>query len=40
MNKEEFEKAIAEVAERLGLYLEQQVEARLEVDEEQRRKGG
>jgi len=24
MNKEEFEKAIAEVAERLGLYLEQE----------------
>ncbi len=32
MNKEEFEKAIAEVAEKLGLYLDQQVEARLEVE--------
>lgn len=35
MNKEEFEKALAEVAERLGLYLEQQVDARLEAEEEQ-----
>ena len=40
MNKEEFEKAIAEVAERLGLLLDQQVDARLEVEEEQRRGGG
>ena len=37
MNKEEFEKAIAKVAERLDLYLDQQVEARREVEEEQRR---
>ena len=36
MNKEEFEKAIAEVAERLDLYLDQQVEARREGEEEQR----
>jgi DNA topoisomerase VI subunit B len=35
MNKEEFERAIAEVAERLELYLEQQVDARLEAEEEQ-----
>ena len=40
MNKEEFGKAFAEVAERLGLYLDEQVEARLEAEEEQRRKGG
>lgn len=38
MNKEELEKAIAEVAERLSLYLDQQVEARLEA--EQKRKQG
>ena len=36
MNKEEFEKAIAEVAEKLDLYLDQQVDARMEVEEEQR----
>jgi len=36
MNKEEFEKAIAEVAERIGLYLDQQVDAQLEVGAEQR----
>jgi len=35
MNKEEFERAIAEVAERLGLFLDEQVEARIEVEEEQ-----
>jgi hypothetical protein len=35
MNREEFEKAIAEVAERLDLYLDQEVEARLEAEEEQ-----
>jgi len=35
MNKDEFEKAIAEVAERLGLYLDEQVDARLEAEEEQ-----
>jgi len=35
MNKEELERAIAEVAERLELYLDQQVDARLEVEEEQ-----
>ena len=36
MNKEEFEKAIAEVAERLDLYLDEQVDARLEVEEGQK----
>ena len=35
MNEEEFEKAIAEVAERLELYLEQRVDTRLEAEEEQ-----
>ena len=35
MNKEEFEKALAKVAERLDLYLDQQVEARVEAEEEQ-----
>ena len=35
MNKEEFEKAIAQVAERLDLYLDEQVDARLEAEEEQ-----
>ena len=35
MNKREFEKAIAEVAERLELFLDQQVEERLEAEEEQ-----
>jgi len=39
MNKEEFEKAIAEVAERLELYMEPQVDARLEAEEKQQRKG-
>jgi len=38
MNKEEFERAIAEVAEKLGLFLEQQVEARLEAETDQRRR--
>jgi len=38
MNKEEFERAIAEVAEKLGLFLEQQVEARLEAEADQRRR--
>ena len=36
MNKEEFEKAIAEVAEKLELLLDQQVDARLEAEQEQR----
>ena len=40
MNKEEFERAIAEVAERLELYLDQHVDARLEAEEGQRRRGG
>ena len=34
MNKKELERAIAEVAERFDLYLDQQVEARLEAEEE------
>lgn len=37
MNREDFEKAITEVAERLELYPEQQVDARLEVEDKQRR---
>ena len=36
MNKEEFEKAVAEVAERLGLFLDQPVDARIEAEREQR----
>jgi hypothetical protein len=36
LNKEECERAIAEVAERLELYLDQQVDARLEAEEEQK----
>jgi len=39
MNKREFEKAMAEVAERLDLYLGQRVEAGMEVGKE-RRGGG
>jgi len=30
MNKEEFEKALAEVAEKLDLYLEQQVDVQVQ----------
>jgi hypothetical protein len=40
MNKEEFEKAFAEVAKRFGLYRDEQVDARLEAEKEQRRRGG
>ena len=36
MNQEEFEKAIGQVAERLGLFLKQHVEARLEAEKAQR----
>lgn len=39
MNQEEFERALAEVAERLDLYLDEQVEARLEAEEDERRRG-
>jgi len=37
MNKEEFEKAFAEVAERLEVYLEHQVDARMEAEQEQKK---
>ena len=35
MNKEEFERAIAEVAERLDLYLDEQVDARIKAEQKQ-----
>jgi len=38
MNKEAIDKALTEAAGMLGLYLEQEVEARLEAEEEQRAK--
>ena len=40
MNSEELDRASETVAKKLDLYLDEQVETRLELEREQRRKGG